>query len=79
MMNTLVKQTFAPRFYVLLIIKMLMMMMMMMMQMDMLKMKMVRISNLLIHLREQVLLVFKLPQHSLKSIGISIRRKTHQH
>ena len=52
----------------LIMMKMRMMRMMMIMRMTrmMRMMMMMRITNLLIHLGEQVLLVFKLPKHSLK-------------
>ena len=43
-----------------------MMMIMRMVRMMRMMMMMMRITNLLIHLGEQVLLVFKLPKHSLK-------------
>ena len=59
---------------------------MMMMMMMMMAMMMMMITNLLIHFREQVLLVFKLPQHSLKKASssafakkcISVSRRKHQ-
>ena len=63
----------------LIMMKMRMMRMMMIMRMVrmMRMMMMMRITNLLIHLGEQVLLVFKLPKHSLKkhqSISINSRQ-----